>query len=58
MIVGNWEKLAFPFRYPFLTIGSLTLGAMPIATRIVTDRFDVASATLGNMTAQYFGSAQ
>jgi len=51
MIVGNREKFAFPFQYPSFTIGSLTLGAMPVATRIITNRLVIAITTLGDMTS-------
>lgn len=52
MIVRHWEKFTFPCHDPPFTVGSLTLRAVSIATRVVADGFFTTITTSAHMAAQ------
>lgn len=58
MVVGNWEKFAFPLNNPSFFVDPLALGAMPVSARVVTYRLFTTTSTLGHMTAKSFCTAQ
>ena len=58
MIVGNGQQLALPIQDPPLTVCHLALGAMPVATGVITDCLYAARCTDRDMSAQRKGPAQ
>ena len=58
MVVGNGKKFIFPFQYPSLTVGGLTLGAMPVTAGVITDSLLATVTTFGYVPTQWFSPAQ
>ena len=55
--VRHWQEFRFSFVNPIFSSVTLTLGAMPIPARIVTDCYVTATIASVDMTAQFCSSA-
>lgn len=56
MVVGDGKQFCLPSGNPPFPVGSLTLGAMTIATAVVADLLMTTASALGFMTTQLSGS--
>jgi hypothetical protein len=57
MKITDWQQICFPCLQPSFLFQTLTLGAMPVPTRIVGNIQGPTGIAFTNMSTQLFGAA-